>query len=248
MRAQSTTMGLNRTGIGTSPIDSADIIKTAREACPGGAGNGHNLDLLRREYEGDAEPIGTVPIPTTLRGAVTAAVDLLKGRRTAVLVDRLGERLAFERTGTRLYEAILTKHDIFGSWPHGPSRVELQRFHDEELSHFELLRDTMLELGADPTAETPAADVIGVASSGLLQVVTDPRMTLAQSLQALLTAELTDNDGWQMLVDAARADGRESLVPRFQQAQQAEAIHLGFVRQWLGSEVENEVKPTGKQA
>lgn len=245
---QETTMGLNRTGIGTSPIDSEDIAKTAREACPDTVGDGASLAAVRRAYEGEAEPLGTVPIPTTLKGAMAAAVDLFKRRGTAGFIDKLGERLAFERTGTRLYEALLAKHDTAGSWPSGPTRVELAQFHDEELAHFEMLRDTMTELGADPTAETPAADVIGVASSGILQIITDPRATLAQSLQALLIAELADNDGWQMLIDAARAAGKDQLVPRFQKAQQAEAIHLGHVRQWLGSEVQKEIAPETKAA
>jgi hypothetical protein len=223
---------MNRTGIGTSPIDSNDIVKTAREACPAPS-DGRSLDLARRAYEGDAEPIGSVPIPTTLKGALVAAVDRIKGRRSAALIDKLGERLAFERTGTRLYEALLSKHETSSAWPAGPTRVELEQFHDEELAHFEMLCGAMAELGADPTAETPAADVIGVASSGILQVITDPRTTLAQSLQALLAAELVDNDGWQMLIDAARAADKEHLVPRFQKAQQEEAIHLGYVRRWL---------------
>lgn len=243
MRAQATTMGLNRTGIGTSPIDSADIVKTAREACEGTTpGDGQSLAWMRREYATESEPLGTVPIPTTLKGAWTAAVDLFKGRHMAALLDKLGERLAFERTGTRLYEAVLTKHDAFGSWPGGPSRVELEQFRDEELRHFTLVRDTMLDLGADPTAETPAADVIGTASQGLLQVATDPRTSLAQTLQALLAAELVDNDGWQMLADAARAAGKDDLVPRLEKALGEETVHLAHVRKWLGSERETEAK------
>jgi rubrerythrin len=243
MRAQATTMGLNRTGIGTSPIDSADIMRTAREACSSTApGDGQSLAWMRREYETESEPIGTVPIPTTLKGAWSAAVDLFKGRHTAALLDKLGERLAFERTGTRLYEAVLSKHDAFGSWAGGPTRVELEQFHDDEQRHFELVRDTMLELGADPTAETPAADVIGTASQGLLQVATDPRTSLAQTLQALLAAELIDNDGWPMLIDTARAAGKEDLVPRLEKAQEEEIVHLSHVRRWLGTEREAEVK------
>jgi hypothetical protein len=246
---------MNRTGIGTSPIDSADIVKTAREALAGAAcADGHGAAEVRRQYENEAEPVGTVPIPTTLKGAVKTAVDMLRGRAAAPFVDKLGERLAFERTGTRLYEALLTKHDTAPAWPGGPARADLQRLHDEELAHFELLRGAMRELGVDPTAETPAADIIGVASSGMLQVVTDPRTTLPQSLGAILAAELVDNDGWQMLVDAARVAGKDDLVPRFQRAQQEEAIHLGMVRGWLSAHLQNageemvEEKPLGSEA
>jgi hypothetical protein len=105
-----------------------------------------------------------------------------------------------------------------------------------------MVRGAMEELGADPTAITPAADVIGVASSGLLQVVTDPRTTLPQSLDALLTAELTDNDGWQMLIELARIYGKEDLVTRFQIAKAAEEVHLAEVRRWLTVETSLEAQ------
>jgi len=100
----------------------------------------------------------------------------------------------------------------------------------------------MEELGADPTAQTPSADVSGVASTGLVQVITDPRTTMPQSLTALLTAELTDNDGWQMLVDMVRLFDQDEMVKRFQLAQQQEAIHLGHVRHWLTAAMEHQVK------
>lgn len=238
MRPQVTTMGLNRTGIGTSPIDSDDIVKTAREATSDVGRDGQGVAALRRAYDADAEPVGTVPIPTTMKGAFKAAVDALRGRRLTSFLDKMGERLAFERTGTRLYEAVLIKHDVMGAWQGGPTRIELEQIHDQELSHVELCRSTLLELGADPTAETPAADIIGVASSGLLQVATDPRTTLAQSLQAVLAAELVDNDGWQMLCDTARSIGKDELARRFESAQKVEAMHLASARKWLRAEVE----------
>lgn len=235
MRAQSTTMGMNRTGIGMSPVDSEDIARTAREACPNGATNGHDLAALRREIDAESEPVGTVPVPTTIKGAVKTAIDKLRGRSVTVLVDKLGERLAFEREGTRLYEALLSKHDAADLWRGGPTHAELAEIHDEELAHVALVHDAMRSLGADATAETPAADLIGVASSGLLLVVTDPRATLAQSLEATLTAELVDNEGWRTLIDVARAAGKDDLIPRFEGALREEIEHLAKVRRWVGA-------------
>jgi hypothetical protein len=83
---------------------------------------------------------------------------------------------------------------------------------------------------------------MGVASTGLVQVITDPRTTMPQSLSALLTAELTDNDGWDMLVDLTRSFGQDEMVRRFQFAQQQEAIHLGHVRRWLTAAMEHQVR------
>jgi hypothetical protein len=226
MKSVSSTLGPNRTGIGTSPIDSKETIAGA-ELGPVTPGGPEAAQEIRREYAETEETVGSVPPPTTVKG------EAIKGHSPVVFLDKLGERLAFERTGTRLYEAILIKLQASETWQGGPTLAEVQRFHDQEHEHFLIVRDAMEELGADPTAMTPSADVIGVASSGLFQVVTDPRTTLPQSLAALLTAELTDNDGWQMLIELARTFGKDAMVVRFEQAKAAEAVHLAEVRRWV---------------
>ena len=62
-----------------------------------------------------------MPVPGNLKGAAKAAVKALKGEKAAVFLDKLGERLAFERTGVRLYEAVLAKVPAARS-SKGPSR------------------------------------------------------------------------------------------------------------------------------
>jgi hypothetical protein len=170
-------------------------------------------------------------------------------------MDKIGERLAFERGGTRLYDALLTKYtalaqsegdvlppasellseDGDASAAHeGESPTEtLQRIRGEELSHFLMLRDAMTSLGGDPTAQTPCADVTTTASIGLIQVVTDPRTTLAQCLNAMLTAELTDNAGWELLIQLADEAGLTELTGQFLAALGEEQQHLAIVKGWL---------------
>lgn len=237
----SSTLGPNRTGIGTSPIDSKEMSAGA-ELGPITPGGTEAAAEIRREYAETPETVGSVPPPTTVKGVVVTTIEAIKGNSPVVFIDKLGERLAFERTGTRLYEAIMIKLRASETWQGGPTIEEVQRIHDEELAHFLMLRDAMTELGADPTAMTPAADVIGVASSGLLQVVSDPRTTLPQSLQALLTAELTDNDGWERLIELARLYGKEDMATRFEGAKAAEAIHLADVRRWVSGETSLEAQ------
>jgi hypothetical protein len=61
-------------------------------------------------------------------------LQLLKDKGTSLngseemvlLVDKLGERLAFERSGTRLYETLLSKFDSYGPFEGGPERAELE--------------------------------------------------------------------------------------------------------------------------
>jgi hypothetical protein len=75
--------------------------------------------------------------------------------------------------------------------------------------------------------------VAGVASMGIMQVLTDPRTSLAQCLQALLTAELTDNDGWRLLIQLADNLGYDEMSAQFETALANEVVHLQNVRTWL---------------
>jgi hypothetical protein len=80
---------------------------------------------------------------------------------------------------------------------------------------------------------TPCADVTGVATMGLMQVLNEPRTTLAQALNAILIAELADNAGWDMLISLARETGNEAIAERFREPLQHEADHLAQVKMWL---------------
>ena len=113
MQNPSTTVSLkNRTGLQRSPARSQQLLESAAgqvvEGLPNSATGG--LAEVRTEYIEDAQPLGTVPAPLTANGLVRSAAKKLTGRRLHVFMDKLAERLAFERGGTRLYDALLAKH------------------------------------------------------------------------------------------------------------------------------------------
>ena len=121
-----------------------------------------------------------------------------------------------------------------------PEVDSLRHIRDEELEHFELLQQAIVQLGGDATVQTPSADVAGVISHGVLQVISDPRTTVAQSLQAILTAELADNDGWQMLQDLTEQLGHAELAEQCSEALEQEQEHLENVRAWLSNMILSE--------
>jgi len=88
-------------------------------------------------------------------------------------------------------------------------------------------------LGGDPTAQTPCADATATASMGIMQVVTDPRTTLAQSLNAMLIAELADNAGWELLIALAQEAGKTEIAELFEDAMAEEQEHLVTIKSWL---------------
>jgi hypothetical protein len=149
-----------------------------------------------------------------------------------VLLDKMGERLAFERTGTRLYDALLVKVAGAAAGP-GPRAADLEELRAEELRHFELVRGHLVRMGADPTVQTPCADLAGVQAMGVLQVLSDPRTTLSQCLNAILTTELADTAGWELLTRLARESGENQMANEFEAAHVAEQQHDVRVKKWL---------------
>jgi hypothetical protein len=226
-------MGLNRSGIDLAPQGAKEMRKAVEEFPPSSEGNQQTLSELRAPYVTDAEPIGSIPVPGTLKGAAKAGMQKVMGRHAEVLIDKLGGRLAFERTGTRLYDALIAKFMSRKDEAAMLSADQLQQFRAEEAAHIGLCWDALRQLGADPTCVTPMADINAVASIGLMQVIADPRMTVAQSLHAIHVAELADNDGWQLLIKVAREMGQDDIADRFQTALEEENRHLAALRTWM---------------
>lgn len=233
-------MGMNHTGVQMSPIDSKAQVDASEEVRPDIPGGHEKLALIRTEEVVRADSIGSVPLPGSARGALKTAANKLMGVSSEVLIDKLGERLAFERGGVRLYDALLAKAQGIDGIA-GPTLETLQRFRQEELQHMELVKAAIEKLGADPTAMTPCADAVGVTAMGVIQAITDPRTNLAQSLNALLTAELTDNAGWELLIELTDACGQTDIAEQFAQALAEEQVHLETVRGWLKQEVIGQV-------
>jgi hypothetical protein len=227
-------MGMNRTGIDQSPQGAEEMTKAVQEFPPSSEGNERTMVQLRASYLDDADPIGSIPLPGATKGGATkSGMPKLMGRHAEVLIDKLGGRLAFERTGTRLYDALIGKFTSRKDEAAKLSLDQLQQFRAEEAAHIGLCWDALRHLGADPTCVTPTADTDAVASIGLMQIIADPRMTIAQSLHAIHVAELADNDGWQLLIKLAREMGQDDIAGRFQTALEEEDRHLAALRTWM---------------
>jgi bacterioferritin (cytochrome b1) len=222
-------MSGNRTGMQTSPELAEELIEGASSATPSSDGGPEEIAEYRGEYIAEGFPIGSMPMmPASEEGESNEDEAGL-----AVFLDKLSERLAFERTGVRLYEALLNKCQTLGESAPGPTLEDIEHIGGEELEHFLMLNRVITEFGGDPTVQSPCADVAGVTSLGIMQVLTDPRSSLPQCLQAMLMAELTDNDGWQLLIKLADNLGYDDMKAEFEIALANEEEHLVNVRNWL---------------
>jgi rubrerythrin len=229
---KTTVLGKNRTGIDMSPIDAKEMTALAKVTPPSSNGDEQAIAEMRSQYIREAEVIGSIPPPGTLKGMASTAMEKLTGKNPEAFIDKLGCRLAFERAGVRLYDALITKCLASSNGSIVPIE-RLHEFRNEELEHFKLVERALRSIGADPTAQTPSADVDGMASIGLVQVLTDPRTSVAHCLEAILIAELADNDAWQLLIALTEKMGMDDMVRDFQHALREEDEHLAHIRQWF---------------
>jgi hypothetical protein len=154
---QSTRQGSNRTGTMAAPEWAEQMVAATREFPPSSPGDALAIAEVRIAYAQEGEGMGEAP---------------------TLLMDKLGERLAFEHAGARLYEALLSKHRAYGSFEGGPNGEDLLHILTEEYEHADLLSRAIKTLGGDPTALTPAANLAMNISAGLPQVLSDPRTNL----------------------------------------------------------------------
>ena len=229
-----TELGKNRTGMKTSPVHARELleVRQLQQEIPA-----PEIDAvaMRAEYLAEAGTVGSMPPPPTLRGMAGSAVKALSGKKMHVLLDKMAERAAFERTGTRLYDMMLQKVAAAPELPPGLTLEGVQEIRDEEHSHFLLLTAAIEGLGADPTAMTPSANVTGVQGLGLVQSMGDPRLTIAQALSTLLAAEVIDVASWELLIELAQEFGQDELVSQFSQALAAEHKHEATVTAWMSA-------------
>lgn len=228
-------LGRNKSGITRDLGLARTMLAGMEEFPPSSKGNEQGLAAERVAYARAGEPIATMPPPASVGKLAKSALEKVTRGHPDLYLDKLGARLAFERTGVRLYEALISKLDAYGGFANGPSRDDLQHLRDEEHEHFTLLSDAIEEAGGDPTAVTPSANVEATASMGIEKVLADPRTNLLQCLEAMQIAELADNDCWQALIDLTDAAAEPERAARFNEALEQEREHLMKVRTWVAA-------------
>lgn len=229
-------LGHNVTGAQMSPEDTKEMMEAVEKYPPDVAGDSTKYAKERQVMTAASDGVGSVPVPGSTKGKLKSTFDKMLGKEPELLVDKLGERLAFERTGVRLYDAVIAK--LGESNSAGKKMIpDLKRIRDEEAEHMFLIKDAIETLGADPTAMTPCADLVGVMAVGPMQIVTDPRTNASQALNALLTLELTDNAAWEALIELTDKGGHPKIAKSFKKAVEQEEEHLQTIKKLLKNEL-----------
>jgi bacterioferritin (cytochrome b1) len=147
----------------------------------------------------------------------------------AKLIDLLNERLAFERSGVKLYDRILQKMKESGDKAILRMLDDMQEHRDQEKEHEEWLEAQIRSLGGSAHASTEHSELVTRESKGIEEVVmSDPE--LPHLIHALLAAELVDNAGWDLLVQLANEAGDRESKKEFKKRLHHEEEHLLLIR------------------
>ena len=165
----------------------------------------------------------------------------LAGKNVGRVIDLLNERLAFERTGVRIYDRMLLRMRLSEDRDVQRMVDRMQRYRDQEREHEEWLEDQIRGLRADDHVPTEKSVLVLAETQGIERVVhRDPR--LDHDFHALLAAELADTAGWDLLVRIAHEFGDREATREFRQRHREEQEHVLFVRKVVERFVKRELE------
>ena len=159
-----------------------------------------------------------------------AVMDKLAHQHPDKVIDYLTERLVFERDGVKLYDAILAKMRVSGDEEVRRMLDQMQEHRDQEKEHEEWLEEQIRSLGGDAHGTTEMSELVTREAKGIDDVILDGDNEIAHLFHALLTAELADNAGWDLLVTLADEAGDRDARRQFKKRLHEEEEHLIFVR------------------
>ena len=149
-------------------------------------------------------------------------------------VDKLVERWLFERSTVTAYT--LAKKRL-AQLPDAPELVErLDEFTRQEQLHMDMLETLLDTLGRVPRemAATPSVNIAATEAEGLLELLRGDELEVEHVLEVLLSAEILDGAGWELLISLGReADLDEEWMRSFRAAGREEAEHRHVLKAYL---------------
>jgi bacterioferritin (cytochrome b1) len=167
-------------------------------------------------------------------------MDKLASKNVAKVIDLLSERLAFERASVKLYDTLIARVRACDDAGLRALASDLERHREQEKEHEEWLEEQIRALGGDAQLPTERSLLADTESEGVERVIRRDRK-IAHDFHALLTAELADNAGWELLAQIAAEMGDEVAQAEFERRLQHEVEHLALVRRTLLALTKEEV-------
>jgi bacterioferritin (cytochrome b1) len=155
-------------------------------------------------------------------------------------VDLLSERLAFERATIELYDSVLTKMRRLRDPVSIRLIAPLEDFREHEKEHTRWLEEVLRQLGATGNERTGLTELAWRESSGIERAIRNDEEAI-HLVHALLSAELVDNAGWELLLELADEADDEFARREFLKRLHEEKEHLFELRRAMLSVARKEI-------
>lgn len=164
---------------------------------------------------------------------------LSRHNRDAVIA-LLCERLEGERAAVMLYDAVIGK--LRTSNEEGARRIlpTIHEHRNEACEHEEWLAKTIESLGGSPHVRSAEAELVRRESAGMIDIVRNDD-DMQHLLHALMSAELLDNAGWDLLVELADEANDIEALRELERRKSEQEDHLVFLREALAAIARREV-------
>lgn len=153
------------------------------------------------------------------------------------LLDKLCERWLFEKNIVGLYDRVLDKLERHG---HRDEARQLRRFREQEFEHQNLLEAYIERSGGHTSTATPSQIPVRLASRAYETIAAEARSP-AQLLHVILSAELEDNVGWELLIGLATEAGAREFIDAFDTALRQENEHLEVIKSLVAEHTRREL-------
>lgn len=132
-----------------------------------------------------------------------------------MLLEKLGEKLGYERAFLRLYESFVHKKSLYAKrYLHAKSYEQkiFENFAAMKAAHCEILQTALIGLGGNPDHIVPSEDLAAIARLGIVTVFIHPHAKLKNLFHAVRIVELTGKSTTLFLIRLAYAAGAEDLA------------------------------------
>ena len=212
-------------------------------SCSQGSGSSSLENLLPcADGTGGYEAAHRAGGPASSRSKTDAKVCSFVGAGLALTADELGafllkvgERLYFEKTILKGYDALISKCELFSAdlLPAELDIIDLVEIRSQKHRFVKLLASTLEGLGGEGLSERPPSGSLLLAITGVCRAIEDVTAGIEQSLECLLIAELADDEGWDLLICDCDDLGLAGLSASLDSVQEISESHTEMVREWI---------------
>ena len=148
-----------------------------------------------------------------------------------IYVQKVADRLAFERGETRLYSLAINRLQNSSKSSHQEIIDLLKVNRQNEENHAALVKEALRSRDPGALESWELFDGVNLAYRGFFETIVNPHSDLPRIIQILFFAKLADHAEWEILIHLAQKVSEEKRMSQFEEALTEELKQLSVLKQ-----------------